>query len=448
MRRSSSLMRLFVYAVDWLAFVLSGVISYYSRFGFDDLSMPQLYGLLIVQSATLMVIVSSYVYRNWPGGKFRAMLGRVGVGWIFTWALMMAWLVLVKSGSEYSRIWLVTWWISSLLMSWMGRLLIFGVMSWMRGSQFNHLRVLLVGESAVVSTIQRRVQVSTWTGYDLVGTVAIDDLQGLRYAVKFRNLDEIWICPPGNEMKWVQPILDDLRYSTVNIRLVPDFGAFHVMNNGLTVMLGVPMLDISSSPMSGINLVLKWLEDRILGLIILIMISPLMLLIAMAIKMTSSGPVIFKQKRNGWNGDTIEVYKFRSMYVQDSGLREVVQASKGDPRVTPIGRFLRRSSLDELPQFFNVLQGTMSIVGPRPHAVSHNLKYRNQIPRYMLRHKVKPGITGWAQVNGYRGETDTLDKMEARVQADLHYIENWSLWFDFKIIVMTLYKGFFSKNAY
>jgi len=192
----------------------------------------------------------------------------------------------------------------------------------------------------------------------------------------------------------------------------------------------------------------KWFEDRIVASLILVLISPILLGVALAVKFTSKGPIIFKQKRHGWNGEEIEVYKFRSMYVHDESKGHVTQAKKGDSRITPLGAFLRRSSLDELPQFVNVLQGRMSIVGPRPHAVAHNMQYRELIPRYMLRHKVKPGITGWAQVNGLRGETDTVEKMEARVQADLFYIENWSLWFDLRIIFLTVFKGFFNTNAY
>ena len=220
------------------------------------------------------------------------------------------------------------------------------------------------------------------------------------------------------------------------------------MNHGMSVVLGVPMLDISFSPMAGPNLVLKWLEDRVLAACILVLISPLLLAVAVAVKLTSPGPVLFKQRRHGWHGETIEVYKFRSMVVHQEAGDHVTQARRNDSRITPLGSFLRRTSLDELPQFINVLQGRMSIVGPRPHAVQHNLHYRELIPRYMLRHKVKPGITGWAQINGLRGETDTVDKMAARVQADIFYIENWSLWLDLKIILLTVLKGFGGKNAY
>ncbi|MDD0809487.1 undecaprenyl-phosphate glucose phosphotransferase [Curvibacter sp. RS43] len=448
MRSSSSLMRFGVHVVDWFAFAGAGLAAYVWRFEAAELPPPQIYALLIVQMATLMLLVSSAIYRNWRGGKFKAMLGRVGLAWAITWALLMTWLVLTKSSTDFSRIWLLTWAALSLGVSWVARLALFLTMAWLRGQQVNHMRVLLVGRGGPVAAIRRRVKTSNWTGYDLVGVVGVDDINGLQYALGQLDPDEVWICPSANDMNAIQPVLNELRHSTANIRLVPDMGAFQLVNNGLTVVLGMPMLDISSSPMSGINLVLKWLEDRIVGFLILVLISPVLLGVALAVKLTSKGPVIFKQERHGWNGETIEVYKFRSMYVHDEHTGQVTQAKKGDSRITPLGAFLRRSSLDELPQFVNVLQGRMSIVGPRPHAVAHNLQYRELIPRYMLRHKVKPGITGWAQVNGLRGETDTIEKMEARVQADLYYIENWSVMLDLKIIFLTFFKGFFNKNAY
>lgn len=449
MRSSASLMRFAVHAVDWFAFAGAGLASYLWRFdGEAVLPLPQVYALLIIQMATLMTLVSSAVYRNWRGGQFKAMLGRVGVSWAITWALLMTWLVLTKSSGDFSRIWLLTWAGTSLGISWLARLGVFLIMSYMRGRQVNHMRVLLVGGGGPVAAIRRRVKTSTWTGYDLTGVVSMDDIDALHYSLGQLDPDEVWICPPANDMSSIQPVLNELRHSTANIRLVPDMGAFQMVNNGLSVVLGMPMLDISSSPMSGFNMIVKWLEDKIVASLILILISPILAVIAIAVKVTSPGPVIFKQKRHGWNGEEIEVYKFRSMVVHNEHTGHVTQAKKGDSRITPLGAFLRSSSLDELPQFVNVLQGRMSIVGPRPHAVAHNMQYRELIPRYMLRHKVKPGITGWAQVNGLRGETDTVDKMDARVQADLYYIENWSVWLDLKIILMTIFKGFFNKNAY
>jgi len=261
-------------------------------------------------------------------------------------------------------------------------------------------------------------------------------------------VDEVWLCLPVGDKEGIFATLDALRHSTANIRLVPDLFALRLINHGVSEVLGIPMLDLSASPITGKVRLMKAVQDRLLGALILLLISPLMLAIALAIKLTSHGPVLYRQLRHGWNGEGIWVYKFRSMVVHQEPDFQVTQARRNDARITPLGAFLRRTSLDELPQFINVLQGRMSIVGPRPHAVAHNEHYKELVPGYMLRHKVKLGITGWAQVNGFRGETDTLDKMEKRVEYDLHYIENVSLWLDLKIIVATVFKGFVHKNAY
>jgi putative colanic acid biosysnthesis UDP-glucose lipid carrier transferase len=209
----------------------------------------------------------------------------------------------------------------------------------------------------------------------------------------------------------------------------------------------VPVVGICETPFTGTNELVKRVSDLVLASIIVVLTAPLMLAIAVGVKLSSPGPALFKQRRNGLDGSEIAVYKFRSMSTQDNG-SVVAQATKDDARITPFGAFLRRTSLDELPQFFNVLQGRMSIVGPRPHAVAHNEMYRELIRAYMVRHKVKPGITGWAQINGLRGETQTVEKMKARVEFDLEYLRNWSFGLDLKIIVRTVRVAFFERNAY
>lgn len=432
---------------DWTAFALAGVLAYMWRFRESFAEAPGSVIQLLLASSFLMMLTSSLVYRAWRGGQLPAMLGRVALAWIITWGMVMTWLVLTKTSEDYSRIWLGTWALGGLLLTWLGRVSLYFFMSWLQGTGVNELRVLLVGSGRSIQDIRRRVKASAWTGYKVVGVTPGDSTKMLEDVVAKLNPDEVWICQQPGDMKAAENVLHTLRHSTANIRLVPDLTMLQLVNHGVSIVVGVPMLDISSSPMEGGNQLVKWLEDKILGLLILILISPLLLVIAAAVKLTSSGPVIFKQKRLGWNSETIDVYKFRSMYVHQEDLG-VTQATRGDSRITPLGRFLRATSLDELPQFINVLQGTMSIVGPRPHAIAHNLEYRELIPRYMLRHKVKPGITGWAQVNGLRGETDTLEKMEARVRADIYYIEHWSLWFDLRIIFMTVFKGFTGENAY
>jgi Undecaprenyl-phosphate glucose phosphotransferase len=216
----------------------------------------------------------------------------------------------------------------------------------------------------------------------------------------------------------------------------------------MSEVAGMPVLNLTASPMVGFAKFLKGLEDRLLALLLLLLVSPLMVAIAIGIKLSSPGPVFFKQKRHGWDGKPITIWKFRTMKVHQEENGKVTQATRNDTRVTKLGALLRHTSIDELPQFFNVLQGRMSIVGPRPHAIEHNEFYKDSVSRYMLRHKVKPGITGWAQINGYRGEIDNLEKMKKRIEYDLFYIENWSVWFDLKIIAATLIKGLINKNAY
>ncbi|QTH64608.1 undecaprenyl-phosphate glucose phosphotransferase [Psychrosphaera ytuae] len=261
------------------------------------------------------------------------------------------------------------------------------------------------------------------------------------------NIDRVYIALPMRAEPRIKWLIQKLADSTASVYLVPNVFMFNLLHARTDTLDGIPTISIYDTPIDGSNAVLKRIEDIVLASVILCLITPVLLVIAAAVKLTSKGPVLFKQLRYGIDGKPIEVWKFRTMSVMENG-SNVQQATKNDPRLTSIGGFLRGTSLDELPQFFNVLNGQMSIVGPRPHAVQHNEEYRQLIDGYMLRHKVKPGITGWAQINGWRGETDVLDKMEKRVEYDLDYITNWSVWFDLKIVFKTVFKGFINKNAY
>ena len=236
-------------------------------------------------------------------------------------------------------------------------------------------------------------------------------------------------------------LLEHLQGTTASIYFVPDVFGISIIQGRLQDMNGVPVVGICETPFTGTNELMKRASDIVLASLILFVISPFLVLIAIGVKLSSPGPVIFKQRRNGLDGGEIVVYKFRSMTSQDNG-SVVHQATKGDARITRFGAFIRRTSLDELPQFVNVLQGRMSIVGPRPHAVAHNEQYRKLIKSYMIRHKVKPGITGWAQVNGLRGETETVEKMKARIEYDLDYLRHWSLGLDLRIIWRTVFVVF------
>lgn len=265
--------------------------------------------------------------------------------------------------------------------------------------------------------------------------------------VKNNQVNQVYIAAPMTDQPRIMFLLDELRDTTVSIYFVPDVFLYDLIQANISAIQEIPIVAVCDTPFAGINGFVKRLSDVILSILILILISPVLLLVSLAVKLDSPGPVIFKQRRYGLDGEEIVVYKFRSMTVIENG-DSVVQATRNDPRIRPLGAFLRKTSLDELPQFMNVLQGRMSIVGPRPHAVAHNELYRKQIKGYMIRHKVKPGITGWAQVNGYRGETELLEKMEARINFDLDYLRNWSLPFDFYIILRTVCVVIKDRNAY
>lgn len=279
-------------------------------------------------------------------------------------------------------------------------------------------------------------------GASLLGTLA-----QLSDFVRDKGVREVYITLPLGSQPRIVELLEQVQGTTASLFFVPDVFGISIIQGRLQDISGVPVVGICETPFTGTNQLIKRVSDVVLASLILVLISPILLALAIGVKLSSPGPVIFRQKRNGLDGEEILVYKFRSMRTQDNG-PVVKQATKGDPRITPFGAFIRRTSLDELPQFVNVLQGRMSIVGPRPHAVAHNEEYRKLIKAYMVRHKVKPGITGWAQVNGLRGETDTIDKMVARVEYDLEYLRNWSLALDLQIILRTVRLVVFDRHAY
>jgi putative colanic acid biosysnthesis UDP-glucose lipid carrier transferase len=265
--------------------------------------------------------------------------------------------------------------------------------------------------------------------------------------VRANYVKSVYICLPMASQPRILKLLDDIRDTTASVYFVPDVFLFDLMQARVDSVGGIPVLAVCESPFHGTVGMMKRWSDLLIATSALILTSPIMLLAAIGVAITSRGPILFKQKRYGLDGKEIEVWKFRSMKIHNEG-NVVTQAKKSDPRLTPIGAFLRKSSIDELPQLFNVLQGRMSVVGPRPHAVSHNEIYRKIISGYMIRHKVKPGITGWAQVNGARGETDTVEKMERRVELDLHYLRHWSIKFDLLILIKTLLTVFRDPHAY
>jgi putative colanic acid biosynthesis UDP-glucose lipid carrier transferase len=313
-------------------------------------------------------------------------------------------------------------------------------------------RAIIVGMNEQGVALATKIKTSKFSRIELAGFVdsrAADRLNDSESQALLGSLDQlaslvhnyrvqiIYLSLPMASQPRILQILDELKDTTASIYFVPDMFVTDLIQGNTGSVCGMPVISVCETPFKGFDGAVKRLSDIFFSTLILLMIIPVLAIIAIAVKLGSPGPIIFKQRRYGLDGEEILVYKFRSMTVTEDG-GTIQQAQKNDARITPLGAFLRRSSLDELPQFINVLQGRMSIVGPRPHAVAHNELYRKLIKGYMVRHKVKPGITGWAQVNGFRGETDTLDKMQGRIDYDLDYLRNWSLQLDIHIILKTV----------
>ncbi|WP_283150428.1 undecaprenyl-phosphate glucose phosphotransferase [Silvimonas soli] len=324
-------------------------------------------------------------------------------------------------------------------------------------------QVVVIGANKMGRALARRIQASALQNMKFLGFFddrGLDRLDGVKEEellgglerlpdfVRDNDVHELYISLPMTKQPRVMQMLDEMHDSTVSIFFVLDFSVFDLIQARFELAAGMPVVAVCESPFLGLRGLVKRISDVVLAILILLLIWPVMLAVAVAVKLTSPGPVLFTQQRYGADGEKIRVYKFRSMKVHNENAGVITQATRNDPRLTPIGSFLRRTSLDELPQFINVLEGKMSIVGPRPHANAHNEMYRKLIKGYMMRYKVKPGITGWAQVNGYRGETETLDKMQKRIEYDLDYLRNWSLWLDIKIILATVLMVIRDKNAY
>ncbi|RTZ43157.1 undecaprenyl-phosphate glucose phosphotransferase [Candidimonas sp. SYP-B2681] len=434
--------------VDLLLIISGSYIAHFLRFGDWYMLDHYLVATLVIALMVAICQVMLGTYLSWRGRHFFRQLARMYGGWLLALAIMAALAVFLKVADNYSRIWLATTLAVAVGLVTIFRMVVFLALRRMRSRGLNLKRVIVVEAGSSAANLRDREAELPEHGYRVVKNLQLvhsqDWLNQLVSDVIVQRVHELWLCLPLHEGEAIKIIMHALRHQTVDIRYLPDLGDLPLLNHRVSDIAGLYALDISRSPMEGPARLIKRSEDLLLGSAISIVVLPICILIALAIKCTSRGPVIFKQYRTGISGRRFKVYKFRSMEVHEEGSNQLTQAHFGDPRITKLGAFLRRSSLDELPQFYNVLQGRMSIVGPRPHALAHNEHYKEIVESYMQRHKVKPGVTGWAQVNGYRGETDTLEKMEKRVEHDLWYIDNWSLGLDLKIIFQTIYKGFFN----
>lgn len=442
---------------------VAGMIAYYIRFQGIHFSPNYLVATLTGMLAASLIFHFFDIYSSVRGKGLVSYFFNL-VQAVCILALILACLAFfTKSGDNFSRLWFLNWMSITLGLLILCRSSLLCALRYMRAHGLNERRVVIYGANELGTTFAKTVQQALWTGFRVVNFLddqahsKPDYIHHIPVSQAPENLgqfltdvaaDEIWLALPLSDEPRVKMILHELRHHTINTRFVLDIFGLNLLNHSMTEIAGFPVLNISSTPMMGVSRMVKAVEDRLLSALIILLVSPVLLLAALGVKLSSKGPVLFKQHRLGWDGRVIKVYKFRTMYQHEEVDGAVTQATLDDKRVTPFGRFLRRTSLDELPQFMNVLQGRMSIVGPRPHALAHNELYKDAIKTYMQRHRVKPGITGWAQINGWRGETDTLAKMQKRVEYDLYYINNWSLGFDLKIIFLTFIKGFSSRNAY
>lgn len=452
-----------VRVLDPLLISFCSWLSYYFYLGTFSWGREYSVALLITFFLTLFIFPTQGAYKPVRGRSSRQYIGSVTRSWFILLLSLVALSALLKVTSTFSRGWFLYWTFLTWGVLILSRVLMIELLNSLRRRGYNLKRVAIFGAGVLGEKLYEQTVLNKDFGYDvcfflddypektqgnLKNKKVIKAASDLADQLKSEGIHELWIALPLRAESRVKDILHTLRHSFIQVRFIPDIFSFHLFNCAISDVGGIPTIDLNTTKISGVNTLIKALEDYFLGTIILFLISPLLFVLALLVKLTSKGPVFYKQLRHGFDGKPINIYKFRSMYVHDEDKNNIVQASKSDSRITPVGRFLRKTSLDELPQFINVLQGKMSIVGPRPHALSHNEFYKDQIEHYMQRHKVKPGITGWAQVNGWRGETDTLEKMQKRVEHDIYYLQNWSLWFDLKIIFLTVFKGFVGKNAY
>lgn len=405
-----------------------------------------------------------HLYRGFRGVPIFSEIARVWASWSLSAAVLLGLAFALKETAAFSRVVVTAWLVGTPTLVSLVRACARLVLRVLRSRGKNQRVVAIAGVTDIGIHLARRIQSTPHLGMRLVGF--FDDrtperLPGLPPDVgqlvgtfddvvqraRLGEIECVYVALPMRAEGRVTDLLEGLADTTASVYYVPDFYVFDLLHGRWTMLGDVPIISIFETPFYGVDGVVKRIEDIVLGSLALIIASPVMLVTAIAIKLTSKGPVFFKQRRYGLNGEVIEVLKFRSMRVQEDG-DVVKQATKNDDRITPVGRFIRRTSIDELPQLIHVVTGKMSLVGPRPHAVAHNEEYRTRIKRYMLRHKVKPGLTGWAQVNGWRGETDTLEKMEKRIEHDLEYIRRWGLLFDLWIIFLTIFGRKVRQNAY
>ncbi|WP_417529267.1 undecaprenyl-phosphate glucose phosphotransferase [Marinomonas shanghaiensis] len=442
-------------ALDILCLFGTGLLSYWLRFSHIDLNIAYKNVLLlgVIIGATLLSMFGGY--RAWRGSSFTSEVRCVISATFGTFLLLVLSAFATQTSEIYSRIWVATWLASSTFFIITYRLILRQTLGALRAKGYNIRRVLIIGDGELGQNVANKLIQNPSMGLLVKGFISknnqspiedipvVGSLEKIDQLVRELHIDQVWIALPMSEAAQMEKVQTALVTSAVTIRMVPDIFGFQLLNHSITEVAGLPVINLSTSHMlEGKNRFLKSLEDKLLSGLILLCISPIMMALAIGVKLSSPGPIFYRQERVSWNGRSFNMLKFRSMAV-DSEKDGVIWGGATTMPVTKFGTFIRKTSLDELPQFINVLLGDMSIVGPRPERTVFVDQFKHEIPGYMQKHMVKAGITGWAQVNGWRGDTD----LKKRIEYDLYYIEHWSIWFDCRIIFITLFKGFIHKNA-
>lgn len=463
-RKNNPILFFSVRIADVLGIVIAGYLAYLVKF---DQAHPIEQVSLAIAIATgaalaLLVLPRFGSYRGWRGSNVFFDFHRLIAGWIVTVLLCIAIAFVTKTSTLLSREWMILWTLISLAVMALMRAILNLLLANVHERGWTQVQVLVVGAGELGRGIARRLTAVNWTGYSVAGFFDDDpalhgcDIDGIPVCGGYTDvaayieerphiqIDEVWLAMPLEASDQIRKVVHSLGHIPVTIRYVPDIFEFRLINQDVSQIGGIPVIDLNVTPIVGFNRVIKAVEDRVLAGLILLLISPVMAALAIGVKFSSPGPVFYRQERVSWAGKPFHMLKFRSMPVDVEEESGPVWAKEHEQRATPFGAFLRRTSLDELPQFINVLKGDMSIVGPRPERPMFVDRFKGEIPDYMQKHLVKGGITGWAQINGWRGDTD----LEKRIEYDLFYIENWSVMLDLKIIFLTIFKVFRDRNAY
>ncbi|AXE95229.1 undecaprenyl-phosphate glucose phosphotransferase [Paraburkholderia terricola] len=435
-----------------------------SHVRFESLAQSRIDGALITFTVALALALFPIfgLYESWRGRSMWRLIGQLSLAWMIVQTCGLVLMFSLHRTDVISRLWFGYWTAIAGGAFIVSRLATHAVLRSVRYAGLNLRNVAVVGSGAHCLHAVRKLQDSPSSGFrayamfdvhsslerDLDGVPMFDELQKFYEYVRSNGVQEIWLALPLSEESTILSIVTEFRDELVNIRLIPDVRSVALFDSGMTDLIGMPAINLMASPVPARALVKKEIFDRAFAACALLGLAPLFIAIAIAVKLSSRGPVFFTQKRKGADGRIFKIYKFRSMRPHAVEMGVVKQATRGDPRITRVGAFLRRTSLDELPQFINVLRGDMSVVGPRPHAIEHDQLYQNVVNGYIHRYRIKPGITGWAQINGFRGETDEIEKMQGRVEHDLYYLRNWSFGLDMKIVAATIAKGLVHSNAY